>query len=295
MRNRKFNSDTVFNIVHKLFMGLILILFAWPIWFIIISSVSDPYAITNGEVWLIPKGFQLEGFRKIFENKELFVAYRNSIVYTVGGTAINIVLTVCAAFTLSRMDFWPRKFLTVMYIFTMYFGGGMIPYYLQIRDLGLMNSPWVMVIPNAINIFNVLILRSCFMYGIPKELEEAASLDGAGAPQLLMKIYLPLSKATLAVLVLYYAVGHWNDYVSALLFLTDREILPLQSILREILVMSDYMSRGSMNAAAVAEMMRTGGIIKYGVNIISTIPVMIMYPFVQKYFVKGVMVGAVKG
>ena len=276
-------------------MGLILILFAWPIWFIIISSVSDPYAITNGEVWLIPKGFQLEGFRKIFENKELFVAYRNSIVYTVGGTAINIVLTVCAAFTLSRMDFWPRKFLTVMYIFTMYFGGGMIPYYLQIRDLGLMNSPWVMVIPNAINIFNVLILRSCFMYGIPKELEEAASLDGAGAPQLLMKIYLPLSKATLAVLVLYYAVGHWNDYVSALLFLTDREILPLQSILREILVMSDYMSRGSMNAAAVAEMMRTGGIIKYGVIIISTIPVMIMYPFVQKYFVKGVMVGAVKG
>ena len=295
MRNRKFNSDTVFNIVHKLFMGLILILFAWPIWFIIISSVSDPYAITNGEVWLIPKGFQLEGFRKIFENKELFVAYRNSIVYTVGGTAINIVLTVCAAFTLSRMDFWPRKFLTVMYIFTMYFGGGMIPYYLQIRDLGLMNSPWVMVIPNAINIFNVLILRSCFMYGIPKELEEAASLDGAGAPPLLMKIYLPLSKATLAVLVLYYAVGHWNDYVSALLFLTDREILPLQSILREILVMSDYMSRGSMNAAAVAEMMRTGGIIKYGVIIISTIPVMIMYPFVQKYFVKGVMVGAVKG
>jgi putative aldouronate transport system permease protein len=295
MRNRKFNSDTVFNIVHKLFMGLILILFAWPIWFIIISSVSDPYAITNGEVWLIPKGFQLEGFRKIFENKELFVAYRNSIVYTVGGTVINIVLTVCAAFTLSRMDFWPRKFLTIMYIFTMYFGGGMIPYYLQIRDLGLMNSPWVMVIPNAINIFNVLILRSCFMYGIPKELEEAASLDGAGAPQLLMKIYLPLSKATLAVLVLYYAVGHWNDYVSALLFLTDREILPLQSILREILVMSDYMSRGSMNAAAVAEMMRTGGIIKYGVIIISTIPVMIMYPFVQKYFVKGVMVGAVKG
>lgn len=295
MRNRKFNSDTVFNIVHKLFMGLILILFAWPIWFIIISSVSDPYAITNGEVWLIPKGFQLEGFRKIFENKELFVAYRNSIVYTVGGTVINIVLTICAAFTLSRMDFWPRKFLTVMYIFTMYFGGGMIPYYLQIRDLGLMNSPWVMVIPNAINIFNVLILRSCFMYGIPKELEEAASLDGAGAPQLLMKIYLPLSKATLAVLVLYYAVGHWNDYVSALLFLTDREILPLQSILREILVMSDYMSRGSMNAAAVAEMMRTGGIIKYGVIIISTIPVMIMYPFVQKYFVKGVMVGAVKG
>ena len=295
MRNRKFNSDTVFNIVHKLFMGLILILFAWPIWFIIISSVSDPYAITNGEVWLIPKGFQLEGFRKIFENKELFVAYRNSIVYTVGGTVINIVLTVCAAFTLSRMDFWPRKFLTIMYIFTMYFGGGMIPYYLQIRDLGLMNSPWVMVIPNAINIFNVLILRSCFMYGIPKELEEAASLDGAGAPQLLMKIYLPLSKATLAVLVLYYAVGHWNDYVSALLFLTDREILPLQSILREILVMSDYMSRGSMNAAAVAEMMRTGGIIKYGVIIISTIPVMFMYPFVQKYFVKGVMVGAVKG
>ena len=295
MRNRKFNSDTVFNIVHKLFMGLILILFAWPIWFLIISSVSDPYAITNGEVWLIPKGFQLEGFRKIFENKELFVAYRNSIVYTVGGTVINIVLTVCAAFTLSRMDFWPRKFLTIMYIFTMYFGGGMIPYYLQIRDLGLMNSPWVMVIPNAINIFNVLILRSCFMYGIPKELEEAASLDGAGAPQLLMKIYLPLSKATLAVLVLYYAVGHWNDYVSALLFLTDREILPLQSILREILVMSDYMSRGSMNAAAVAEMMRTGGIIKYGVIIISTIPVMIMYPFVQKYFVKGVMVGAVKG
>ncbi len=294
-KERKWNSDTAFNIMNAVFMGLILLAYIWPIWFIIIASVSDPYAITNGEVWILPKGFQLEGFQKIFENRELFIGYRNSILYTVVGTAINILMTIFAAYPMSRMDFWPRKLLTIFCIFTMYFSGGMIPYYLQIRNLGLMNSPWVMIIPNAINIFNVLILRSCFMYGIPKGLEEAACLDGAGTFHLLTKIYLPLSKATLAVLVLYYAVSHWNDYMSALLFLTDRELLPLQSILREILTMADYMSRGSLNAAAVAEMVRTGGIIKYGVIIISTIPVMIMYPFVQKHFVKGVMIGAVKG
>lgn len=295
MNKKKWNSDTVFNVVHKLFIVLIFVLYSWPIWFILIASVSDPYAVSNGQVWLFPQGFQLDGFAKIAENKEIFIGYRNTIFYTVVGTFINLILTICAAYPLSRMDFWPRKILTILFVFTMYFGGGMIPYYLQVKELHLIDTVWSMMIPNAINIFNVLLLRSCFMYSIPVGLEEAACLDGAGPWQLLTKIYLPLSKATLAVLVLYYAVGHWNDYVSALLFLNDRKLLPLQSILKEILSMSDYMSRGSLNAAAVVEMMRTSGIIKYGVIIVSTIPVMLIYPFVQKHFVKGVMIGAVKG
>lgn len=295
MHKEKWNSDTVFNIVHKLSMIFTFIIFAWPIWFIIIASVSNPYAITNGEVWLLPKGFQLDGFLKIAENKELFIGYKNTIFYAVFGTIINIVMTICAAYPLSRMNFWPRKFLTIMFIFTMYFGGGMIPYYLQVKNLNLINTFWAMIIPNALNTFNVLLLRSSFMYSIPKSLEEAACLDGAGSLSLLTKIYLPLSKATLAVLVLYYAVGHWNNYMSALLFITDKKLLPLQSVIQEILSTSDYMSRGSLNAAAVVEMMRTSGVIKYGVIIISTIPVMLIYPFVQKHFVKGVMIGAVKG
>ena len=190
----------------------------------------------------------------------------------------------------------PRKFLTIAFVITMYFGGGMVPTFLQVRDLGLTNTIWAMIIPGAISIYNVLLLRSFFLYGVPKSLEEAAMLDAANLLQMLLKIYLPLVKPTLAVLVLYYAVGHWNDYFSALLYINDRGLYPLQYILREILISSKIdQSVNGLDAASIMKKLKEAGTMKYAIIIISTVPLMLVYPFIQKYFVKGIMLGAVKG
>lgn len=205
-------------------------------------------------------------------------------------------MTILAAYPLSRRDFMARRFFTVMFVFTMYFSGGLIPVFIQVKNLGLYDSPLAMIIPSAISTFNVLILRSFMMYGIPKSLEEAALLDGANQFQLLTKVVLPLVKPTLAVLVLYYAVGHWNDYFSALIFLKNKNLMPLQTVLRDILIVGkiDMVSSG-MSMEAIIEKMRIAQTLKYSVIIISTLPLMLIYPFIQKHFVKGIMIGAVKG
>lgn len=222
--------------------------------------------------------------------------YLNSILYTVVGTALNLVMTICAAYPLSRSDFLPRKVLTVLFVFTMYFSGGLIPLYLQVKNLGLYNSPLAMIVPSAISIYNVLILRSFFMYGVPKSLEEAALLDGANTAQMLWRVILPLVKPTLAVLVLYYAIGHWNDYFSALIFLKDKELMPLQTILRDVLITGKIdMASSGMEMEAVIQKLKTAQTLKYSVIVVSTVPLMLVYPFIQKYFVKGIMLGAVKG
>ncbi|MEG1687939.1 MAG: carbohydrate ABC transporter permease, partial [Angelakisella sp.] len=207
---RNSTADRTFHAVNFLLMLFIFLVYAWPMWFVIVASFSDPNLVTSGQVWLWPKGIHFGGYQLVFQNKDILTGYANSLFYTVVGTVINMVLTICAAYPLSRMDFIPRKFLTIMFIITMYFSGGLIPTFLQVRDLGLTNTPWAMIIPGAISIFNVLLLRSFFMYGIPQSLEEAAILDGANTLQMLVRIVLPLVKPTLAVLVLYYAVGHWN-------------------------------------------------------------------------------------
>lgn len=295
-RIRHSRADRAFYLINGIFMVLIFLLYAWPLWFIVIASFSDPDLVTAGQVWLLPKGFHLGGYTLIAEYRDILTGYRNSIFYTVVGTALNMVMTICAAYPLSRMDFVPRKFFTIMFIITMYFGGGLIPYFLQVRDLGLYNTPWAMIIPSAVSMFNVLLLRSFFMYGVPKSLEEAAVLDGANTLQLLLKVVLPLVKPTLAVLVLYYAVGHWNDYFSALIFLNDRELLPLQTILREILIVGKIdMTTSGAEMEAIARKLKTAQTLKYAVIIVSTVPLMIVYPFIQRHFVKGVMMGAVKG
>lgn len=277
-------------------MAFIFIIFAWPLWFIIVASFSDPNAVTAGRVWLWPADAHLAGYRMVFENKDIWMGYVNSIFYTVVGTMLNMILTVCAAYPLSRWDFMSRKFFTIMFLFTMYFSGGMIPTFLQVKSLGLVDSRWAMIIPGAVSIFNVLLLRSFFMYGVPMSLEEAAKLDGANLRQLLCSVYLPLVKPTLAVLVLYYAVGHWNDYYSALIYISNREYLPLQSILREILISGQIdFSSGALNGESAMEKLKIAGTIKYAVIIVSTVPLMVVYPFIQKHFVKGIMIGAVKG
>lgn len=295
-RKHRMASDRSFYFVNRLVMIAIFLIFAWPVWFIIIASISDPNMVSMGKVMLVPKGLHLGGYQLVFDNKDVWIGYRNSILYTVLGTLINMIMTVCAAYPLSRMDFWPRKTLTILFLATMYFGGGMIPTYLQVKSLGLVNTIWGMMLPGAVSIFNVLLLRSFFLYGVPKSLEEAANLDGANALQLLVRVYLPLVKPTLAVLVLYYAVGHWNDYFSALLYISKRDLYPLQSFLRDILISGQIdMNIIGLDPEAVMNKIKVAGTLKYALVIVSTLPLMIVYPFVQKHFVKGVMMGAVKG
>lgn len=295
-RRRLSGADRRFYIINGIVMGTLFLLYAWPLWFVVIASFSDPNLVTSGKVILLPREFHLNGYKLILEYKDILTGYVNSILYTVFGTTLNLLMTILAAYPISRMDFVPRKFFTVFLVFTMYFSGGLIPLFLQVRGLGLYNSPLAMLIPGAISVYNVLILRSFFMYGVPKSLEEAAVLDGANTFQMLIRIILPLVKPTLAVLVLYYAVGHWNDYFSALIYLKDKNLMPLQTVLRDILIVGkiDMVSSG-MEMEAVLEKMKTAQTLKYSVIIVSTVPLMLVYPFIQKYFVKGIMIGAVKG
>ena len=295
-RRRATGADRVFYIVNGIVMGTLFFIYAWPLWFIVVSSFSDPNLVTSGQVFLLPKGFHFSGYELILEYKDILTGYANSLLYTIIGTALNIFMTILAAYPISRQDFVLRKFFTIFLVFTMYFSGGLIPLFLQVRDLGLYNSPLAMIIPGAVSVYNVLILRSFFMYGVPKSLEEAAILDGANTLQMLVRVVLPLVKPTIAVLVLYYAVGHWNDYFSALIYLKDRNLMPLQTVLRDILIVGKIdMSSSGMEMEAVIAKLKTAQTLKYSVIIVSTVPLMLAYPFIQKYFVKGIMIGAVKG
>lgn len=294
MRNSR--ADRTFYCINSIVMVLLFVLYAWPLWFVLIASVSDPNLVQAGKVILFPKGFNLEGYRLIVQNSGIVRGYLNSIAYTVVGTVLNLIMTICAAYPLSRRDFMPRKILAAAFIFTMYFSGGLIPTFLQVQKLGLYDSPLAMIIPSAVSIFNVLILRSFFMYGIPSSLEEAAILDGANTLQMLWHVILPLVKPTLAVLVLYYAVGHWNDYFSALIYLKDDDLMPLQTVLRDILITGKIdMQSSGMQMEAVIQKLKAAQTLKYSVIVVSTLPLMLVYPWIQKHFVKGIMIGAVKG
>ena len=293
---RQSASDRRFYVFNAVFMFLVFLLYAWPLWFILISSVSDPDLVQSGNVILFPKGLHLGGYTRIFDYPDILKSYLNSLFYTVAGTALNIVMTVCAAYPLSREDFMPRKALTFLFVATMYVSGGLIPTFLVVKGLGLYNTVFAMIVPGAVSIYNALILRSFFLYGIPKSLEEAAVLDGANTFQMLIKVMLPLVKPTLAVLVLYYAVGHWNDYFSALIYINERKLLPLQSVLRDLLIVGKIDQTTSMHEMeAIIKKMKQAQTLKYSVIVVSTVPLMSVYPFIQKYFVKGIMIGAVKG
>ncbi|MBO5071197.1 MAG: carbohydrate ABC transporter permease [Roseburia sp.] len=290
-------SDKIFDIVNTMIMIMLLFIFAWPLWFVLIASFSDPNQVWLGNVVLWPKGITLDSYKALWEYKSIWTGYANTIFYTVVGTVFNLIITVCAAYPLSRKDFLPRKFFQWMFMFTMYFGGGLIPTYLVVSDLGLVNTRWAMIIPCAISVYNMLVVRNYFMNSIPPSLQEAATLDGANSVQYLIKIVLPLSKPVMAVIALYYAVGHWNDFYTALVYLYDEKLLPLQTFLRDML-MSSKMSLNNlsgMDAETIARKMQISQTLKYSAIIVSTVPVLCIYPFIQKYFVKGVMIGAVKG
>lgn len=299
MKNKKtagrWSSDKIFDKINLAVMLILLFIFVWPLWFILIASVSNPTQVWNGSVIFLPKDFTAMAYEAVIQYQSIWIGYRNTVFYTVLGTLINLVMTVCAAYPLSRKDFVPRNFFMILFMLTMYFGGGLIPTYLVVSKLGLVNTIWAMVIPNAVSIYNIIITRTYFVNSIPSSLQEAASLDGANSFQFLMKVVLPLSKPIMAVIALYYAVGHWNDFFSALIYINDKNLMPLQSFLRDLLMSNKMVDLQGMDAAQVEAKMQLAQTLKYSAIVVSTVPVLCIYPFIQKYFVKGVMIGSIKG
>ena len=287
-------SDFVFNVVINLFAIAVIVIVLYPLIFVLAASFSDPDYVLRGEVTLFPKGFTLEPYKMVFQNGDIWTGYRNSMIYTVLGTVISMALTICLAYPLSRKDMPHRRLLTLFILFTMYFNGGMIPTYMQVRNLGLYNTMWAVILPVAINTYNFIVAKTFFENSIPREMYESAMIDGSGDIRTLWSIVLPLSTSIIAVLILYYAVDYWNAYFNALIYLNNDDLYPLQIILRNILLIGQTEQMGS-NSVGMADKIKMAEAIKYSVIVVSSVPVLIIYPFVQKHFVKGVMIGAVKG
>ncbi|HEY8362825.1 MAG TPA: carbohydrate ABC transporter permease [Tissierellaceae bacterium] len=288
-------SDKIFAVVNTIFLLFIFIIVVYPLIYVLSASFSSTQAVMSGRVWLLPVEPTLLGYKAVFNNRSIMTGYANSFYYTVLGTVINVFMTILAAYPLARKSFYGRNLIMGIFTFTMLFSGGLIPTYLLVKQLGLINTRWAMVIPNAMSVWNVIVARTFFSTTIPEELYEAGELDGCSDIGFISKIVIPLSGPIIAVLTLFYAVGHWNSYFQALIYLKDAELFPLQIILRNILIQNE--TSGEM-MRDISEMQRRQGmaeLLKYSLIVVASIPVLIMYPFVQKYFVRGVMIGALKG
>lgn len=286
-------GDAIADIVIFLILALVIVAIIYPLWFVLIASFSDPTAVANGQVSLLPQGFTLAGYSKILQDSRIWIGYRNTLIYAIVGTALNLLVTIPCAFGLSRKEFRPRRVIMFIFTFTMFFGGGMIPSYLLMKQLGLLNSMWVFIIPGAVSVYNVIISRSFFESSIPEDLFDAARIDGLSYWGYFLKIVLPLSSAILAVIGLYYFVGHWNDYFTGLIYIRDQDLQPLQNVLQNILLANQ--TKPGMAQLTAAQSQNLGDQIKFGIIIVSALPLIIIYPFLQKYFDKGVMIGAIKG
>ena len=295
---RQSGADRLYDAIVMLCILLLLLLILYPLWFVIIASFSNSSEVMKGNVIFWVKDFSVEAYEKVLSDPKILSGYRNTIIYTVVGTLINLAGTIAIAYPLSRRDFVGRKTISVILTFTMFFSGGLIPTYLVYKQIGLINSPWVMMLPGMVNVYNMIVMRS-FFESLPYEMHEAAFIDGCGNIQILVSIVLPLSLPIVAVMLIFYGVSHWNEYFNALVFISDQELKPLQLILRDILItstarVSSMMSGGAANSGE-KDRIRTAESIKYAVAIVSTLPVLCLYPFLQKHFSKGVMIGAIKG
>jgi len=292
---RETAADRAFGVAVYVILSIVLVIILYPLVFVASASISDPLTVLRGDMWLFPTKISFVGYERIFSNPEILAGYANTILYTVVGTAINLVMTILAAYPLSRRDFAGRQVITWFIVFTMFFSGGLIPSYLLVKDLGLINTMWALILPGAVSVWNIIIMRTFFQTSIPAEVQESAAIDGCSNIQTLLRIVLPLSMPIIAVMVLFYAVGHWNSYFNALIYLNDREKYPLQLFLREILIKSEVdQMAGSMTASTQTYLMETEAI-KYAIVIVANLPVLMLYPFLQKYFVKGMLIGAIKG
>jgi len=290
---KKSFSEKTFDVFNSIFLIVLMIISIYPILYVAMASFSDGTELLKHRGFLIwPLDFTLEGYGAVLKNSMIVKGYMNTIFIVLVGLIDNLILTSFGAYALSRKSLRFKKPIMLFIIFTMYFSGGLIPYYFTVKDLGLLNSLWSLIIPPSISTFNLIIMRTSFE-AIPDSLEESAKLDGANDFTILFRVIIPLSKAVIAVMVLYYGVSHWNAWFNAMLFLRNRKLYPLQLVLREILIQNDTTNMtGGANAADIAQMSET---LKYATIMVATVPILCLYPFLQKYFVKGVMIGAIKG
>lgn len=289
-------GDKVFNGVNYAFLAFFFLIVAYPLIYVLSASFSDSNAVVSGEVWLLPVGFNIEAYKTIFSEDSIMTGYMNSIIYTVFGTIVNLILTTLTAYPLSRKKLFGGKVLTWIFMFTMFFSGGLIPQYILVRDLGLLNTRYAIILLGGISIYNMIVMRSFMTSSIPEDLYEAASLDGCSDIGILFRIVLPLSKPIIAVMVLYYAVGHWNDFFTPLIYTSNPELKSLQLVLREILIQNKMETHmGSQSMASVINRMGMYELLRYAIIVVASVPVLCIYPFVQKHFVKGVMIGSIKG
>ena len=291
---RESTGDRIFHGVMVFLSILTFIIILYPLWFVVIASISNSDLVNQGKVTILPVDIRFYGFQQILKDSRIWIGYRNTIFYVLVGTTLNMVMTMPAAYALSRPDFRARNPIMLYFVFTMYFSGGLVPTYMVINKLGLINTPWILVVMVAINTYNLIIARTFIQNTIPNDLYESAMLDGATHFRILWSIVLPLSKAIIAVITLYYAVGHWNAYFNAFLYLNSKDLYPLQIYLRQVLVLGDI-DADLADEEMLLQLQNLRDVLKYAIIVVSTAPLMMIYPFVQKYFVKGVMIGSVKG
>lgn len=288
-------SDKVFQVLNTIFLIFIVAIVLYPLVFVLSASISEPEHLLKGEIWLFPKNITFDSYLRVFKNDAILRGYANTIKYTLVGTTLNLLMTIAAAYPLSRRDFYGRGIITAMMVFTMFFSGGLIPRFLLVRDLGLYNSMWALILPGAVSVWNITIMRTFFQSSVPYEIQEAAMIDGCSNIGILTRVVLPLSMPIIAVMVMFYSVGHWNAYFNALIYLTDRAKYPLQVILREILIQENMGDMASfIDEGIIRQMMLAEGL-KYAVVVVANLPVLMIYPLIQKHFAKGMLIGGLKG
>ncbi|MDR2417586.1 MAG: carbohydrate ABC transporter permease [Treponema sp.] len=288
-------GDRIFYTLIFIFLTLFFLIVLYPCVFVISASFSSGTAVQSGRVVLLPVDLSLEGYRTVFNTTTVWLGFRNSLFYTVAGTIINIAMTMTTAYCLSRSDVPGRNIFMLMFTFTMFFNGGMIPSYMLIRNLGMLNTPWALLIPGSIGVYNMIIAKTFIQNSIPGEMLDAAKIDGCSDIGYYLRIVLPLSQAIIAVLVLFYGVGHWNAYFNAMIYLNNKSLYPLTIFLRDILMSTQIDPSTVSDPEMQMRLAEAAAVIKYSLIVVTLVPVIAIYPFVQKYFIKGVMIGSVKG
>ena len=283
----------VFIVVTLIIIGIVV---TYPIWLVLIASISDPSYISLGKVWILPKGLNIDAYRKLYATREIWIGYRNSLFYTIVGTSLQMAVTTTAAFALSRPGLPGKRALSLYFLFIMYFSGGMIPTYFVVKDLGMVNKVWALLLPGIFGPYNLVICRSYFENSIPEEIYESAQIEGASMFRCFIQLAVPLAKPTLAVMVLNFALGHWNSYFNALLYISNDEIQSLQVFIKRITQQAAaQVDLSSANMDAIIEQIRETQLLKYAIVVVSTLPMIMLYPLIRRYFISGMMIGAIKG
>ena len=290
---REAHNDIITNVIFNTIALMIIILIIYPLWFIIIASFSNPADIANGEIWFWPKNWDLNGYRELFKQRQIWLSYANTIIYTLVGTFIALAVNIPAGYAMSRKDLYGKKWINIFYLIPMFVSGGLIPTYFVVKGFGLLDSFWVMVLPFSVSTYNIIVARTFFRSSLPESLWDAAQIDGCGTIRFFFQFALPLSKSVLAVIGLWTAVGLWNSWFNALIYLNNENLMPLQLLLRRILI-SNQSLLGAATGSIAQELRKLSDMMKYAAIVISTLPIMCLYPFLQKYFNKGVMIGAIK-